>query len=64
MIVRACPACGALALGTSGDLFGLRWPTLFAMALALLVAAWGVRRLPRMAAELEGPSDGATATRR
>jgi MFS family permease len=63
MIVRACPACGALALGASGELFGLRLPTLTAMVLALLVAAWGVRRLPRMSAELEGPQDAAAARR-
>ncbi len=54
MIVRACPACGAVALGTAGELFGLRLPTLAAMLLALAVCAWGLRRLPRMAAELEG----------
>ena len=63
MIVRACPACGALALGTAGELFGLRLPTLSAMALALLVAAWGFSRLPRMAATLEGAprDDGGAA---
>jgi len=61
MIVRACPACGALALGAGGELLGLWLPTFSAMALALLVAAWGVRRLPRMAATLEGA--GATPPR-
>jgi MFS family permease len=65
MIVRACPACGALALGAAGELFGLRLPTFSAMALALLVAAWGLRRLPRMAAALEGaPEDGGGAPAR
>jgi MFS family permease len=54
MITRACPACGALALGTAGELFGLRWPTFAAASVALVVAAWGARRLPRMAAALEG----------
>jgi hypothetical protein len=63
MIVRACPACGALALGAAGELFGLRLPTFSAMALALGVAAWGFGRLPRMAAALEGPRDGGPAGR-
>lgn len=63
MIVRACPASGALALGTAGDLFGLRLPTFAAMVLALLVAAWGFSRLPSMAAALEGEGadEGAAA---
>ena len=66
MIVRACPACGALALGTAGELLGLRLPTLVAMALALALAAWGVGRLPRMVAELEGGGgeQGGGSTRR
>jgi len=64
MIVRACPACGALALGTTGELFGLRLPTFSAMVLALLVAAWGFSRLPRMAAMLEGARDDGGAGRR
>ena len=63
MIVRACPACGALALGTAGELFGLRLPTFSAMALALGVAVWGFGRLPRMAAALEGPRDDGRAGR-
>ncbi len=63
MIVRACPACGALALGTAGDLLGLRLPTLSAMALALLVAAWGFGRLPRMSAALEGAREDGPAQR-
>ena len=63
MIVRACPACGALALGAAGELFGLRAPTFTAMALALGVAAWGFGRLPRMAAALEGPRDDGPAGR-
>lgn len=64
MITRACPACGALALGTAGDLFGLRAPTLLAMVLALAVAAWGVRQLPRMAPNLEGGLDDPARARR
>lgn len=57
MIVRACPASGALVLGAAGEVFGLRLPTLLAMVLALLVVAWGWRRLPRMAEVLEGGRD-------
>lgn len=55
MITRACPAVGALALGAAGDVFGLRLPTLVAAVLALLVAAWALSRLRRMAAVLESP---------
>ena len=53
MITRACPASGALALGTAGEVFGLRWPTTAAMLAALLVAGWGWRRKPAMVASLE-----------
>ncbi|SDB47718.1 MFS transporter [Belnapia rosea] len=53
MIVRACPASGALALGAAGEIFGLRWPTIAAMLVALLVFAWGWSRKPVMVAELE-----------
>lgn len=63
MITRACPASGALALGAAGEVFGLRWPTLAAMLLALLVVAWGLRRLPRMAAVLEGDREAGPAAR-
>jgi len=55
LITRACPALGALALGALGESFGLRWPTLGAAVLSLLVFAWGMARLPRMAAALEAP---------
>ncbi len=55
LITRACPALGALLLGASGELFGLRWPTLLAVLLSLLVVAWGWARLDRIAAVLEGP---------
>jgi hypothetical protein len=54
MIVRACPASGALALGASGEVFGLRGPTILAMLAALLVVLWGVRRMPAMVRSLEG----------
>lgn len=53
MITRACPALGALGLGSLGEGFGLRLPTILAMLLSLLVVAWGVRRLPGMVAVLE-----------
>jgi hypothetical protein len=56
LITRGCPAIGALALGAAGELFGLRLPTLAAIALSLAVFAWGLARLPRMAAALEGPA--------
>ncbi|MBY0332179.1 MAG: MFS transporter [Acetobacteraceae bacterium] len=58
MITRACPALGALVLGAAGEVFGLRWPVLAAMLLALLVFAWGLTRLPRMAAVLEVAQPG------
>lgn len=60
LITRACPALGALLLGASGELFGLRWPTLVAVALSLLVFAWGMARLDRIAAALEGPGTDAS----
>ncbi len=53
MITRACPASGALALGTAGEFLGLRWPTTAAMLAALLVVGWGWRRKPAMVASLE-----------
>lgn len=55
LITRACPALGALLLGAGAELFGLRWPTLLAVLLSLLVVAWGLARLDRIAAVLEGP---------
>jgi MFS family permease len=57
LITRACPALGALALGTAGELFGLRLPTLAAVILFLLVFAWGLTRLGRMRRTLEGPGE-------
>ncbi|WP_278247600.1 MFS transporter [Teichococcus deserti] len=57
MITRACPALGALLLGASGEVFGLRWPTLAFCALALAIYAWGYARQHRIEAVLEGPPD-------
>ncbi|MDO9503609.1 MFS transporter [Falsiroseomonas sp.] len=54
LITRAFPALGALALGAAGELFGLQWPTLVAVAVFLGVFAWGMTRLRRMEAALEG----------
>ncbi|WP_137123725.1 MFS transporter [Roseomonas sp. HF4] len=62
LITRACPALGALLLGAAGEVFGLRWPTLVAVALSLLAVAWGLSRMNRMAEALEGsgpPPDAA-----
>ena len=56
LITRACPALGALILGAAGEVFGLRWPVLIAVALSLLAVAWGMARLEKMAEALEGPS--------
>lgn len=61
MIVRACPASGALALGAAGEVFGLRAPTIVAMLLSLLVVAWGLRRLPAMVAVLEQRREAPTS---
>lgn len=63
MITRACPASGALALGAAGEMLGLRLPTLLAMLLSLLVVAWGMKRLPRMAEVLEGIREAAVLRR-
>jgi MFS family permease len=54
LITRACPALGALALGTAGELFGLRVPTLVSVGLFLGVFAWGMTRLGAMEKALEG----------
>ncbi len=53
MITRACPAMGAVVLGATGDLFGLRGPTMIAACLALLLGAWGLSRLRAMERSLE-----------
>ncbi|MGG5808416.1 MFS transporter [Falsiroseomonas sp. CW058] len=59
LITRACPALGALALGATGEAFGLRLPTLLAGVLFLGVFAWGWGKLRRMEEELEGSSSTA-----
>ncbi len=53
MITRACPAVGALLLGTAGEFFGLRLPTLVAVLLTGAAFVWGLRMLPFMARVLE-----------
>jgi MFS family permease len=58
MITRACPALGALALGAAGEAFGLRIPTLVAVAVFLGVLAWGLARLGRMEQVLEATPAG------
>jgi predicted MFS family arabinose efflux permease len=61
LITRAFPALGALMLGAAGEIWGLALPTLVAVLLCLLVVAWGMWRLPRMRAALEGPDAGAAS---
>jgi predicted MFS family arabinose efflux permease len=56
LITRACPALGALVLGTTGEVFGMRPPTLVAAFCAMLVAAWGVTRMRSWARHLENPT--------
>nr|WP_256437626.1 MFS transporter [Roseococcus sp. SDR] len=56
LITRACPALGALVLGTAGEAFGMRLPTLIAAGAALLVTAWGVTRMRAWARHLENPT--------
>ncbi|MBC9207552.1 MFS transporter [Roseomonas aerophila] len=55
LITRACPALGALMLGTAGEAFGLRLPVAVAVLLALCVFAWGLTRMRRIEASLEAP---------
>jgi len=55
LITRACPALGALVLGGLGEWFGMRIPTLAVCLLSFIMFAWGMSRLPRMAASLEAP---------
>jgi hypothetical protein len=57
LIGRGGPAVGALALGAAGEAFGLQLPTLIAVALSLLVFAWGLSRLDRIRRTLEGPQE-------
>lgn len=56
LITRACPALGALVLGSTGEVFGMRPPTLVAAILAMLVTAWGVTRMRGWARHLENPT--------
>ncbi|MDB5415980.1 MAG: transporter [Rubritepida sp.] len=56
LITRACPALGALVLGSTGEVFGMRLPTLIAACCALLVTAWGVTRMRDWARHLENPT--------
>jgi MFS family permease len=59
MITRGCPALGALLLGGAGEVFGLRWPVLIAMALALAVFAGGLARLRAVGRVLESDPEAA-----
>jgi predicted MFS family arabinose efflux permease len=53
LITRACPALGALIIGLTGEIFGMRGPTFLLALLAFLVAAWAVTRMRRWARHLE-----------
>ena len=53
LITRACPALGALSLGITGEVFGMRAPTLVAAGCALLVTIWGLTRMRGWARHLE-----------
>lgn len=54
LVTRACPAMGALALGTAGEAFGLRLPTLAAVLLSVGIFLWGLSRMGGIARQLEG----------
>jgi MFS family permease len=53
LIVRACPALGAVLLGTIAEWTGLSLPTAAFCVIALGVVAWGLSRVKRMQAALE-----------
>lgn len=53
LITRACPALGAVLLGTAGEAWGMRLPTLCAAGLALILVGWAAARIPRWAKHLE-----------
>ncbi|WP_291297305.1 MFS transporter [Elioraea sp.] len=53
LIVRACPAVGALSLGALAEAIGLRPAVALFTALCLPAFAWGMRRRRRVAAALE-----------
>jgi MFS family permease len=57
LVSRACPAVGAIALGSAGEIWGLRWPTFTVAALAVATFAWGFSRMGGIARSLEGPSE-------
>lgn len=65
LIIRACPAIGALGLGALAELIGLRGAVIAACLACLPVWWWGMRRHRRIAAAMErglGPkrrADGA-----
>ncbi len=56
LITRACPAMGAVVIGATGEVFGMRWPTVVAACLGLLVTGWGVTRMRGWARQLENPT--------
>lgn len=53
LIVRACPALGAVLLGTVAEWTGLALPTAAGCVIALGVVAWGFTRVKPMQAALE-----------
>jgi MFS family permease len=53
LIVRACPAVGAVALGAIGEVTGLRLPTAVAAVLGLGACAIAYSRLPKIIAVME-----------
>ena len=57
LIVRACPALGALLTGATGEIFGMRAPTFVAALLALALCVWAVTRMHAWARELETPPE-------
>jgi len=55
LIVRACPAVGAVSFGAIGEITGLRLPTAVAAVLALVACGVAITRLPRIIAVMEAP---------
>lgn len=53
LIVRACPAIGALSLGALAEAIGLRPAVLLFVALCIPAFLWGMKRRKRVAAALE-----------
>jgi len=53
LIVRACPAVGAISLGALAEAIGLRQAVVVFSALCVPVFIWGLRRRRRVAAALE-----------